>query len=47
MRALAIGEQLFVTQCVSSVKVIKVADTAEMVPAATNAAQVATKKTIS
>ena len=45
MRALASGEQLFVTQRVSRVVVIEATDTAEMVPAATNPAQVATKKT--
>ena len=44
MRALARDEQLFVTQCISRVVVIKVTDTAEMVPAATNPTQVATKK---
>ena len=42
--ALASGEQLFVIQCASRVEVIKVTDTAEMVPAATNLAQFASKK---
>ena len=44
MKALASSEQLFVTQRVSRVVVIKVADTAEMVTATTNPTQVATRK---
>ena len=44
MMALASGEQLFVKQCVSRAVVLKVTDTAEMVPAATNLTQVANKK---